>query len=64
MDAPLDDANIDKINQIIQKFSVKLQFVIITHNKRTMASTYIIYGTTMIEPGESRVMPVDLRELA
>lgn len=64
VDAPLDDANIDKFNNIIQKFSKDSQFIIVTHNKRTMASTDIIYGITMIEAGISRVVPVDLRELA
>lgn len=64
VDAPLDDANIDKFNNIIQKFSADSQFIIVTHNKRTMASTDIIYGITMIEQGVSRVVPVDLRELA
>jgi len=64
VDAPLDDANIDKFNNIIKKFSNESQFIIVTHNKRTMASTDIIYGITMIEQGVSRVVPVDLRELA
>lgn len=64
VDAPLDDANIDKFNQIIHRFSEESQFIIVTHNKRTMASTDIIYGITMIEAGVSRVVPVDLRELA
>lgn len=63
VDAPLDDANIDKFNTIIQKFSQESQFIIVTHNKRTMASKDIIYGITMIESGVSRVVPVDLREL-
>lgn len=64
VDAPLDDANIDKFNNIIKTFSKDSQFIIVTHNKRTMASTDIIYGITMIEQGVSRVVPVDLRELA
>ncbi len=64
VDAPLDDANIDKFNNIIRKFSEESQFIIVTHNKRTMASTDVIYGVTMIEQGISRVVPVDLRELA
>ena len=64
VDAPLDDANIDKFNNIIRKFSEDSQFIIVTHNKRTMATTDIIYGITMIEQGVSRVVPVDLRELA
>lgn len=63
VDAPLDDANIDKFNQIIKEFSTESQFIIVTHNKRTMSSTDIIYGITMIEQGVSRVVPVDLREL-
>ena len=63
VDAPLDDANIDKFNNIIRTFSDDSQFIIVTHNKRTMASTDIIYGITMIEQGISRVVPVDLREL-
>lgn len=63
-DAPLDDTNIDKFNRIIRKFSDESQFIIVTHNKRTMASTDVIYGVTMPEQGVSRVIPVDLRELA
>jgi chromosome segregation protein len=64
VDAPLDDANIDKFNHIIRDFSKDSQFVIVTHNKRTMSSTDVIYGITMVEKGISRVVPVDLRELA
>jgi chromosome segregation protein len=64
VDAPLDDANIDKFNNIIRTFSKDSQFVIVTHNKRTMTSTDVIYGITMVEKGISRVVPVDLRELA
>jgi len=63
VDAPLDDANIDKFNNIIRNFSKDSQFVIVTHNKRTMTSTDVIYGITMVEKGISRVVPVDLREL-
>jgi chromosome segregation protein len=63
VDAPLDDANIDKFNNIIKKFSSESQFIIVTHNKRTMASTDVIYGITMIEQGVSRLVPVDLRSL-
>ncbi len=64
VDAPLDDANIDKFNEIIRKFSKDSQFIIVTHNKRTMSSTDVIYGVTMQEQGVSKVVPVDLRELA
>lgn len=64
VDAPLDDANIDKFNQIIQKFSGESQFIIVTHNKRTMSATDVIYGITMREQGVSTVIPVDFRDLA
>ncbi len=64
VDAPLDDANIDKFNNIIRSFSKDSQFIIVTHNKRTMTTTDVIYGITMVEKGISRVVPVDLRELA
>jgi chromosome segregation protein len=64
VDAPLDDANIDKFNNIIRSFSKESQFIIVTHNKRTMTTTDVIYGITMVEKGVSRVVPVDLRELA
>jgi chromosome segregation protein len=64
VDAPLDDANTDKFNRIIKEFSTESQFIIVTHNKRTMASTDVMYGVTMIQQGISSVVPVDLRELA
>ncbi|NCD71759.1 chromosome segregation protein SMC [Mucilaginibacter agri] len=64
VDAPLDDTNIDKFNNIIRKFSADSQFIVVSHNKRTIASTDVIYGVTMVEQGVSRVVPVDLRELA
>jgi len=64
VDAPLDDTNIDKFNNIIREFSKDSQFIIVSHNKRTIASTDVIYGVTMVEQGISRVVPVDLRQLA
>ncbi len=63
VDAPLDDNNIDKFNKIINKFSNTSQFIIVTHNKRTMNNADIIYGITMPEQGVSKVVPVDLRNL-
>ena len=63
VDAPLDDANIDKFNKIVNKFSNTSQFIIVTHNKRTMNNADIIYGITMPEQGVSKVVPVDLRNL-
>jgi chromosome segregation protein len=64
VDAPLDDTNIDKFNNIIREFSKDSQFIVVSHNKRTIASTDLIYGVTMVEQGISRVVPVDMRELA
>ncbi len=64
VDAPLDDNNIDKFNNIIKTFSTESQFIIITHNKKTMAATDLMYGITMAEPGVTTVVPVDLREYA
>lgn len=63
VDAPLDDANIEKFNKIIRKFSEKSQFIIVTHNKLTMAAVDVIYGVYMQEEGVSGVSPVDFREL-
>lgn len=63
VDAPLDDNNIDKFNKLIRRFSEHSQFIIVTHNKKTMETTDIIYGVTMVEQGVSRVVPVDFRGL-
>ncbi|UIR57177.1 chromosome segregation protein SMC [Sphingobacterium sp. SRCM116780] len=64
VDAPLDDTNIDKFNNIIRDFSKNSQFIVVSHNKKTIASTDIIYGVTMVEQGVSRVVAVDLRDVA
>jgi chromosome segregation protein len=63
VDAPLDDANVGKFTQMIRKFSKESQFIIITHNKMTMASVDVIYGVTMQEAGVSKLVPVDFRGL-
>ncbi len=63
VDAPLDDANIEKFNRIIKKFSSESQFIIVTHNKATMAAVDVIYGVYMPEQGVSAVTPVDFRSL-
>lgn len=63
VDAPLDDANVGKFTQMIQKFSENSQFIIITHNKMTMSCVDVIYGVTMQEPGVSKLVPVDFRSL-
>jgi chromosome segregation protein len=63
VDAPLDDANVAKFTQMIRKFSDNSQFIIVTHNKQTMASVDVIYGVTMQEAGVSKIVPVDFRSL-
>jgi chromosome segregation protein len=62
VDAPLDDANIFKFNKIIKKFSKESQFIIVTHNKLTMAAVDTIYGVYMAEQGISGVSQVDFRD--
>ena len=62
VDAPLDDANIEKFNRIIKKFSTDSQFIIVTHNKLTMAAVDTIYGVYMAEQGVSGVSAVDFRD--
>ncbi len=64
VDAPLDDTNIDKFNNIIRRFSTQSQFIVVSHNKKTIASTDIIYGVTMVEQGVSKVVAVDMRNVA
>lgn len=64
VDAPLDDANVGKFTQMIRQFSDNSQFIIVTHNKQTMASVDVIYGVTMQEPGVSKLVPVDFRSLS
>lgn len=63
VDAPLDDANIEKFNRIIRQFSKDSQFIIVTHNKQTMAAVNTIYGVYMPEQGVSAVTQVDFRSL-
>jgi chromosome segregation protein len=63
VDAPLDDNNIKKFNDAIRKFSENSQFILVTHNKSTMACVDNIYGVTMVKQGISRVVPVDFGSL-
>jgi chromosome segregation protein len=58
VDAPLDDANIDRFTRILHKFSDNTQFIVVTHNKRTMESARALYGVTMEEEGVSKLVAV------
>jgi chromosome segregation protein len=58
LDAPLDESNINRFIHILQRFMVYSQFVIITHNKRTIGMADILYGVTMQEHGVSKIVSV------
>ncbi|MFC2130153.1 chromosome segregation protein SMC [Bacteroidota bacterium] len=60
VDAPLDDANIDRFVNLIKDFSKETQFMIVTHNKKTMEEADSLYGITMEEEGVSKVVSVRL----
>lgn len=56
VDAPLDSANLERFNRMIRKFSDNTQFIIITHNERTMEKADKLYGVTMQEPGVTTIV--------
>jgi len=58
VDAPLDEANIDRFTEKIRAMSQHTQFLVVTHNKRTMEAADSIYGVTMPEPGVSKLLSV------
>jgi chromosome segregation protein len=58
VDAPLDDANIDRFIRILRRFSNRTQFIVVTHNKRTMEAADTMYGVTMEEEGVSKIVSV------
>lgn len=64
VDAPLDDANIGRFNEMVAEMSALSQFIIITHNKRTMEIADNLYGITMEEPGVSKLVSVRMSEVA
>ena len=64
VDAPLDDANIGRFNEIVATMAKASQFIIITHNKRTMEIADNLYGITMEEPGVSKLVSVCMKEVA
>src|SRR5579862_732469 len=64
VDAPLDEANIGRFNQVVRDMAAASQFVLITHNRRTMEAAETLYGITMEQAGVSKVVSVRLRAAA
>jgi chromosome segregation protein len=62
VDAPLDDANVVRFTTLLDEFKKSTQFLVITHNPRTMQSADAVYGVTMQEPGVSTIVGVRLGE--
>jgi chromosome segregation protein len=58
VDAPLDEANIGRFTDLVREMSLKTQFVLITHSKKTMSIAPVLYGVTMQEPGVSKLVSV------
>jgi chromosome segregation protein len=62
VDAPLDDANIHRFLRVLRELCTQTQFVVITHNRKTMEAADVLYGVTMEEPGLSRLVSVKLTD--
>ena len=60
VDAPLDDANIHRFLRVLRELTSQTQFLVITHNRRTMEAADLLYGVTMEEPGLSKLVSVKL----
>jgi chromosome segregation protein len=60
VDAPLDEANVGRFLRMVKSFAEKTQFIVITHNKRTMEMADVLYGVTMAELGVSSLISVKL----
>ncbi len=64
LDAPLDEANIGRFVKVLKKFAEKTQFIVITHNKRTMEAADLLYGVTQQEKGISTIVSVKFDDAA
>ena len=63
VDAPLDDANVERFLKLVRTFSREIQFIIISHNTRTLESADYLYGVSMEKDGVSRVFSVKMSDL-
>src|SRR5439155_19814140 len=62
VDAPLDEANVARYNEMVRSMTDRSQFILITHIKRTMQMVDVLYGVTMQESGVSRLVSVKLND--
>jgi chromosome segregation protein len=58
VDAPLDEANVGRFTRLIGEMSAQTQFIVVTHNRKTMETGSVLYGVTMQEPGVSKIVSV------
>ena len=59
VDAPLDETNVGRFAQMVAEMSSDAQFIVVTHNRRTMEMAQVLYGVTMQEPGVSKLVSVN-----
>jgi chromosome segregation protein len=62
VDAPLDEANVGRFNRMLQDMCAQTQFIVVTHNRKTMEMGSVLYGVTMQEPGVSKLVSVKWEE--
>jgi len=58
VDAPLDEANVGRFTRLLKEMSAQTQFIVVTHNRKTMETGSVLYGVTMQEPGVSKIVSV------